>query len=119
MRRPRLPIAGLMAGVALAAVDLAIVRSIVANGLNSESGLFYVCGILPAASLLVLVAVLALAGARRDGLISPFVVGFELTGWAAVLAFLTFYSVFQGSLIAVIEPIAGWATPTLQELIQG
>ena len=57
--------------------------------------------------MLILVAILSVAGARRDGRISPFVVGFEVAGWTAVFVFLTLYSVCRWPLLAVIVPVAG------------
>ena len=60
MKQPRFAIAGMMAGVAAAALNLAVVRSFNPNKPESLSHLFFACGVMPMASVLILVALAAL-----------------------------------------------------------
>ena len=72
------PIAGLMAVVAAVAINLAVWRSFDENRPDSLPHLFFACGVMPMASLLILVG-LALGSEPGDGAgrLSPFAFGFE------------------------------------------
>jgi hypothetical protein len=95
MRRVRIPIAAVMAGVALFAVDGAIVRSLLASDsvitVSPTTALDLACfafGVLPMATVLLLVALVQVARCLRSGEPASFFVGFEVLGWASVFLFI-------------------------------
>jgi hypothetical protein len=118
MKRVRFPIAGLMAAVALVAVNLAVWRSIeltLADG--GISAFFFACGTVPVASVLFLVALMSLPRLVRGERALPFVVGFEAVGWALVFAFITCYSVAPWALLGYAELIGPYTRPVFQRYI--
>ncbi|MFI5454531.1 MAG: hypothetical protein ACHRXM_03685 [Isosphaerales bacterium] len=114
MKRPRVPIAGLMAAVAAVAVNLSVMRSF-ATTPNSLPHFFFACGVLPIASILILVALFSAPNLLRGGWLSPFVIGFEASGWAAVFAFITYCSIATSAVIghagAIAAPIRPFISP--------
>jgi hypothetical protein len=106
----RAPILGLMGAVMACAVNFAVMRSIDSKSQYALGHFMFATGILPMASVLILLGVMSL-GRRR---LAPFVFGFELAGWVVVFAFLTLYSVAMTDLLRgvgvigdTIRPIAG------------
>jgi len=113
MTRPHVSIAGLMAAVAAVAVDVTVWRSIYASGSNSQSAFFYACGVLPLASLLIMVGLFSLPGLLREGRLSPFVFGFEAVGWVVVFAFISWYSIAEHAVIGYASAIAAPIRPLI------
>jgi hypothetical protein len=115
MKRARFPIAGLMAAVAAVAINLAVWRSI--DWTNAAGGLshfLFACGAMPMASLLILVVVTSAPTLMRGGPVSPFVVGFEALGWAAVFAFISCYSVAPSVLLGYAGLIGAYTRPVFE-----
>ena len=119
MKRPRFAIAGLMAAVAAAALNLGVWRSFDPNVPESLSHLFFACGVMPMASVLILVALTALPRAARGERLRPFVFGFEAAGWVVVFAFGTLYSLAPSAILALTERIGAWTRPVLVPLFEG
>ena len=111
MKRPRFPIAGLMAAVGAVAINLAVMRSLAETTVGGHSHLFFACGVMPMASLLILVALAAVPSLVRGGRCSPFVLGFEAVGWAVVFAFVTCYSLAPSVLVNSIARIGVYTRP--------
>jgi hypothetical protein len=95
VKRFRVSIAGLMAVVALVAVDSAAVRTLIAadyqvpmSATSSMDLLGFALGVLPMASLLILVAMARLPRCIRRGEPATFLVGFEVFGWAVIFLFI-------------------------------
>ncbi len=80
MKRPRFAIAGLMAAVAAVAINLAVIRS--------RPNFFFACGVMPMASILVLLALVSAPKFVRGGWLSPSALGFQSFGWLAVFGFI-------------------------------
>jgi hypothetical protein len=89
MKRPRVPIAALLSAVAAVAVNLAVMRSFDPTTIVSLPQFFFACGVLPFASVLFLVAAFSAPNLLRGHWLSPFIVGFEASGWAVVFTFIT------------------------------
>ena len=119
MKRPRFPIAGLMAAVAAVAINLAVIRSLEQNTAGGPSHVFYACGVMPMASLLILVALTAAPSLVRGGRCSPFVVGFEALGSLMVFAFITCYSVAAPMLVVCIGLIGEYTRPVFIRYFAG
>jgi hypothetical protein len=118
MKRAHFPIALLMAAVAAVAINLAVWRSIDwTSGAEGLSHFFFACGVMPMASLLILVALKSAPSLMRTGCVSPFVVGFEALGWAAVFAFVTCYSVAPWLLLAYAELIGVYTRPIFERYL--
>ena len=92
MKRPRISIAGLMAAVALVAIDIAVVQSIYPEP-KSELQFFYAFGVLPMATVLILLGAFSAPNLVRGGSVSPFVFGFEAVGWVVVFIFISAYTI--------------------------
>jgi hypothetical protein len=75
--------------------------------------LFYACGVLPMASILILVAFFSAPNRLRGGDLSPFVLGFEALGWAVVFAYVTCYSLAPSVVFASAEQIGQYTRPAL------
>jgi cobalamin synthase len=103
VRRPRFPIAGLMAAVAAVAVNLAVMRSFDDSEADPLPHLFFACGVIPMASVLIVLALFSAPNVARGGRLSPYVFGFEGLGWVAVGAFIAFYSIARSTLLATTE----------------
>jgi hypothetical protein len=112
MKRPRVPIAGLMAAVAAVAVNLSVMRSF-ATTPNSLPHFVFACGVLPIASILILVALFSAPNLLRGGWLSPFMIGFEASGWAVVFAFITWYSIATSAVIGHASAIATLIRPVI------
>jgi hypothetical protein len=118
MKRARFPIAGLMAAVGAVAINLAVWRSINFNNApNGLSHFFFACGVMPMASLLILVALMSAPTLMQGGRVSPFVVGFEASGWTVVLAFVTCYSVAPLVLLGYAELIGTHTRPVFERYL--
>ena len=114
MKLPHTPIAGLMGAVVAVAVNLAVIRSLIdQNSPESAPHFFFAFGILPMSSLLIVVALISAPNLRRGRSPSPFLFGFEVSGWAAVFAFLTCYSIATSRLMGFLEAIAGLLRPII------
>jgi hypothetical protein len=113
MKRPRFLIAGLMAAVAAVAVNLAVMRAFDETRPESLSHLFYACGVMPMASILILVALFSAPNVLRGGKLSPFSLGFEAVGWAVVFAYVTCYSLAPSVVFASAEYIGRYTRPVL------
>jgi len=111
MKRPRFPIAGMMAAVVAVAINLAVIRSIEWTKPDTMAHFFFACGVMPMASVLILVALMSLPDLVRSGRLSPFVLGFEAVGWAVVFAFVTCYSIASPILLAYAEGIGAYTRP--------
>ena len=118
MKQFRAPIAGLMAVVVAVANNLAVMRSYDTNSPYSLPHFLFACGILPMASLLILLALMSTVDVQRGRLLAPFLVGFEVAGWAAVFAFLTYYSIATASALRTMETLAAWIRPLLVTHLQ-
>jgi hypothetical protein len=105
MARSRASIAGMMAAVAAVAVNAAVMRLVYAAG-SSRFAFIYACGVLPMASLLILVAVVSIPSLLRGGWLSPFLVGFEAVGWSVVFAFISWYCVDEMGIFDCTQAIA-------------
>ena len=88
-----------MAAVAAVAINLAVLAFDRNDQLRwPADAFFFACGVMPMASLLILVALTGhqvscgAAGSRH------FVLGFEAFGWAMVFAFITCYSIAPSNL---------------------
>jgi hypothetical protein len=81
MRLPRMSLAGSILGIVLVAFGLAILREDLKIGEVWKHGHFLVIGVLPMACLLTWAMLIGLIGLIRRGVLSPFLVGFELAGW--------------------------------------
>jgi hypothetical protein len=111
MKRSRFRIAGLMAVVGAVAINLVVMRSFDESKSDSLPHLFFACGVMPMASLLILVALTSAPSLMRGGRLSPFVLGFEATGLLVVFAFVTCYSLAPSILLDCIERIGVYTRP--------
>ncbi len=118
MTRPRVSIAGLMAAVAVVAVNVAVWRSIYSGGSNSQAAFFYACGILPLASLLIVVGSFSVPGLLRGSPLSPFVFGFEAVGWVVLFAFLSWYSIAEHAVIGYASAIVAPIRPSVMSYLE-
>ncbi len=89
MTRSRFSIAVLMGAVGAAAVDFSAMRSLDPNSEDVLMQSLFATGVMPVASLLILVGLISAAKLLRSGEVSSFVAGFEASGWAMVFAFMT------------------------------
>ena len=119
MRRPRFPIAEMMAFVLAVAVNLAVMRAFEGDSAESLPHLFFACGVMPMASILALVGLLSTPNLVRGGRLSPYVFGFEASGWLAVFAFVTSYALAPSALLAGTAWIGDWTRPVLVPLFEG
>jgi hypothetical protein len=110
MKRFRVPLVGLMAVVAALAINLALVRAYGIYGVE-EATVCFLCGVLPMASLLILAAALEVPTLVRGGPLPPFLLGFEVLGWAMALAFITWYSLAPSLLLKLAEYLLLHAWP--------
>jgi hypothetical protein len=111
MKRFRFPLGGLMAAVVLVAINLAVIRAFTGYVGEPFPIIYFACGVVPMASLLVMVALLQVPKLIRGAALSPFVVGFEVLGWTAVLLFVTCYSVTPSRVEAMINFIGTYTQP--------
>jgi hypothetical protein len=120
MKRANFSIAGVMMAVVVVAINLAVWRSIdLTSGADGLSHFFFACGVMPMASLLILVALNSAPTLMREGRVSPFVVGFEALGWAAVFGFITCYSVVPSALLAYAELFGQYTRPVFARYTEG
>jgi hypothetical protein len=98
MRLPRFSIAWIMASIVMAAIDLAAIRAL--DGTNTVIGALIVIGSIPMASILVLGIPSLVGRSKGQGKPRPFLVGFEVVGWAVLL-------VYTGSAMLFPESVAG------------
>ena len=117
MVRRRVGILGLMAAVALAAINLSVMRSWEpARGDGDISHYLYATGVLPMASVLIFVAMISARELASRGRASPFAVGFLATGTLAVFAFVTVASLDIKGLRDVGHGVLILAAPFLLRL---
>ena len=104
-----------MATVAAVAINLAVMRSIEQSFEQSDAGgmshFFFACGVMPMATLLILIALISAPSLVCGGRLSPFILGFEVFGWAVLLVFVACYSVDPSVLVAYAEPIDAYTRP--------
>ena len=118
MKRRAVSIAALMAAVAAVAVNVAVWRSITGNQSNSQSAFFYACGVLPLASLLILVGSFSVPSVLRGSPLSPFIFGFEAVGGLVVFAFISWYSIATDAVIGCVSVIAAPIQPSVMSYLQ-
>ncbi len=118
MKRLRFPIAGMMGAVVAVAINLAVMRSFDENKPDALPHLFFACGVMPMASLLVLVGLAAVPNLMRGGRLSPFAFGFETLGWLSVFVFVTVYSITPATLLAFTEWTGTWTRPVFIPLLE-
>jgi hypothetical protein len=108
MKRPRVSIAGLMLGIAIAAFPIALLASVLADRpmLGLEDCLDM--GVLP--SVTALGMGLGRIVLRRDRY-RPFAVGFQVAGWAAVVAYVACCRLFPESMNAPNDYVANEIEP--------
>jgi hypothetical protein len=94
-----------MAAVAAVALNFAVIRSFDQTSANG-SFIFFVCGVMPMASLLVLAALFSAPRMLRCDRLPSFLLGFEGMGWVMVFVFVTGYSLAQSQILAAVELIA-------------
>jgi hypothetical protein len=119
MKSARFPIAGLMAVVAAIAINLTVMRSFNESKPDSLAHLFFACGVMPMASVLVLIALFSTPSLVRGDRFSPFALGFEAFGWLAVFAFVTIYSIAPSAILVFTDWTGRWTRPILVPLFQG
>ena len=98
MRVPRFRIAWVMVAVAIAALDFAAIRALLArhaNVLDDQRGILLLLGALPMANVL---AVGMLIGQRRPGS-RPFLLGFEVFGAMALAFFIALATCFSREVV--------------------
>ncbi len=118
MKRARFPIAALMAAVVAVAINLAVWRSIELTSVDGGmSHFFFACGAMPMASLLILVALPRAASVMRGDPVSPFLLGFEASGWATVFAFVTCSSIAPSVLLRFVELIGPYTRPVFERYL--
>ena len=61
--------------------------------MSSMVQFFFATGAMPGASLLIVIGLVAVPQLLRSGEISPFVIGFEASGWMSIFGFIAWYSV--------------------------
>jgi hypothetical protein len=113
MNRPRASIAAMMGAVITVAMNLAVMRSFDPHSPDSLLHFLFACGVFPMSSLLILLAVISAPTLLRGLRMRPFLLGFELSGIAAVFAFLAIYSIATPAVRGVGGAIGGWLRPTL------
>jgi hypothetical protein len=100
MRLRGITIRGVLLAVVVAAIDCAIVRSILARGEQAEWLLAIVVGAMPFATILAVGLLVGLRGRRHS-----FWVGFEFAGGIALLAFVAAAYSRPNQLDSIIEPV--------------
>jgi hypothetical protein len=118
MKRLRISIAALMAAVAIVAIDVAVWRSVDLNKANGESVFMYCAGVLPMASLLILVGLVSTPNLVRGRGLMPFVFGFEAAGWAIVFAFISWYSLATETVLGYASAIAASIRPFISPSVE-
>ena len=106
MKPYRFSIAVLMGSVAAVAIDFSVIRAFDANSADAIPHFMFATGVMPVASLLILVGVISTPQLLRSGELSSFFIGFESLGWTAVFAFVACYSISTKSVMSVAEAIA-------------
>jgi hypothetical protein len=113
VRRFRCRIAGLMAVVALAALDCAAVRSPLSGRPLTETLLLL--GGLPMANVLAFGLLLLLLESPGRGACRPWLVGFETVGWSVLLlyAFCAFYhpEALRGGVVGALSWLNALGNP--------
>jgi hypothetical protein len=96
MRRFRVPLVVLVAGVAIFALDFAVLRALARGGyliqIDATHWLPFstlAIGVLPMASILVIASLDQMIRMSRTGHVSRFWIGFEVFGWLAVFLFMS------------------------------
>jgi len=117
VKQPHVPIAGLMAAVAAVAVNLAVMRSYDPTKLDALPHFFFAFGVVPIASILILVALFSAPILLRGGWLSPFVIGFEASGWAVVFAFITWYSIATSAVMGHLGAIGTLISPVISPYV--
>ena len=81
-------------------------------------GVFFACGVLPLASLLILVGSFSVPERVRGSTLSPFILGFESVGWLVVFAFISWYSIATDAVIGCVSAIAAPIQPSVMSYLQ-
>lgn len=119
MVRPRVGMLGLMAAVALAAINLSVMRSWEpARGDGDIPHYLYATGVLPMASVLIFVAMISVRELASRGRASPFAVGFLAAGGLAIFSFVTAASLDIKGLRDVGRGVLILAAPFLLRLFE-
>ena len=117
MRRPRVRLGSLLAFVAIVACDLAFTLTVIDAGMigsysHGEIGpTVFVLGVPLMAGLLVGYFLVMLCGLWRRGESHPFLVGFEVFGWAALFLYLACFVWTDGWSDLVPRYIGGVLSP--------
>jgi hypothetical protein len=96
-----------MAAVAVVAINLGVIRAFTGFVGDVFPLVFFACGVVPMASLLLTLAALRVPGLIRGATLTPFILGFEAFGWVAVFGFITCYSLVPTRLVALIADFRG------------
>jgi hypothetical protein len=118
MKRHRVSLATMMGTVAAAAVTFSVMHAFDPGSPHSLPHFLYATGVMPVASLLILVGVCSVPRVLQSGELSSFVIGFEAFGWTAVFAFITCYSVATTTFMAGAEAIAAMGRPVVIAYLQ-
>jgi hypothetical protein len=110
---------GLMAAVALAAINLSVMQSWEPGRGNGDIPHYlYATGVLPMASVLIFVAGFSIPAFARKGRMSMFTLGFLATGTLAIFAFVTAASLDMEGLRDVGHGVLILAVPFLLRLFE-
>src|SRR5689334_13342300 len=90
MSPPRISIGGSAAGIAVAAMGLAILQGDLSSTRFLINRHVFIISVLPMACLLVWGLIVGCGGLIRRGECPPFLVGFEVFGWAAFFLTLAY-----------------------------
>ena len=108
MRLLRISIGGSVVGIAVAAIGLSILQRDLSDTRFLLVQHVFMISVLPMACLLVWGLIIGCAGLIRRGECHPFLVGFEVFGWAALFftvafdAFTDQYGMYRLSLVAPV-----------------
>ncbi len=125
MAQLRIPLAGMMAGVVIIAVDAGIIRSLIASTrviaitptTNFDLAGFAL-GVLPLASVLLFTGVLRLSALLRKGGGGSYFFGFQVFGWVAVFLFILISALSPTLVVDYLGFISTGFVPFLRPLIQ-
>lgn len=109
MRSPRISIGGSAAGIAVAAIGLAILQGELSSTRFLITRHVFIISVVPMACLLAWGLIIGCGGLIRRGECHPFLVGFEVFGWATLFLTLT-YDAFDDQYgmdrLGIVAPVA-------------
>ena len=118
MKLYRVSMATMMGAVATAALDFWVMRSLDPGSPDMLPHFLFATGVMPVASLLMLVGLISAPRLFRSGELSSFVIGFEALGWTAVFAFVTCYSIATKTFMEGAEAVAATCRPFLIDYLK-